>query len=281
VVACTPHPGYGAVSIRNGAIVRRVDLATCATTTLRRPRRFVVPTLAVSTNRVAGTEMILFRGHPVFTHRWREGPIELFGTSPDGRWVLFAIDPQGSASLAADGLTLQAVSTSGGRPTAVASGLLYAAYRTWCDGKLVLTAGGDRIAAHHKWLIVTGPPTWRARILRHDPKRAFGSLACAGSAIVVQVARDIGVDEAHVGFPRWSLWRVAFDGTYTILDTPPPGWSDDSPRVSRGGRIVFVRSHAGSGTLRALGGGALAAVGRDDGYYGHRPWASVSWSLQR
>jgi len=291
VVACTPHPGYGAVSIRNGAIVRRVDLATCRTWTTKAPARVVFPALSVATSRLGsrGTQTIVYRGKAIYAVRERyeripggsPGPIELFGTTPDHRWVLFAIDPQNSASLAADGLTLQAVSVRTGRVARVAAGLAYDDYHVWCDGKLVLTAGGDRIAAHHKWLIVTGPPTWHARILRHDPKRAFGSLACAGSAIVVQAARDIGVDQAHVGFPRWSLWRVAFDGTYRILDTPPPGWSDDSPRVSRGGRIVFVRSHKGRGTLQALGGGALAAVGRDDGYYGHRAWASVSWSLQR
>jgi hypothetical protein len=97
----------------------------------------------------------------------------------------------------------------------------------------------------------------------------------------VQETPDLGVNEAHVGFPRWSLWRVAFDGTHTVLDTPPKGSSDDSPRVSRTGTVVFVRSHAGRGELWARGVGALADVGRDDGYYGHRPWATVTWSLQR
>ena len=48
--------------------------------------------------------MLLFHGRGIYTHRWRDRPIELFGTSPDGRWVRFAIEPQGSASLAADGL---------------------------------------------------------------------------------------------------------------------------------------------------------------------------------
>ena len=275
MVACTPHPGLGAVSVENGAIVRRVDLATC-TTTSRHARRFVVPTLALSTKRVAGTESILFRGRPIYTHRRRDGPIELFGTSPDGKWALFAVDPQGSASLAADGLTLQAVSTRGGRPRIVASGLLYPDYRAWCGGRLVLTAGGDRYAAHHKWLIATGPPDWRPRILVRDPTRAFGSLACDDGSVVVQSARS-GFDMS----PRWSLWRVGLDGRTRVLDTPPSGFSDDSPRVSRGGRVVFVRSHVGVGTLWAHGVGPLAAVGRDDGYYGHRPWAAVSWSLQR
>jgi hypothetical protein len=291
VLACTPHPGFGAATIRSSAIVRHVDLATCRAWTTTPRKQVVLPALSVATSRLGtrGTETIVYRGKAIYAVRERydrisggsPGPIELFGTSPDGRWVLFAIDPQNSASLAADGLTLQAVSVAGGRPRIVATGLLADDYRAWCEGKLVLTAGGDRIAAHHKWLVVTGPPAWHARILARDAKRAFGSLACAGNGVVVQSTPDLGVNESHIGFPRWSLWRIAFDGAHTVLDTPPPGFSDDSPRVAQNGTVVFVRSHSGRGTLWALGVGALAPVGRDDGYYGHRPWAAVSWSLQQ
>jgi len=291
VVACTPHPGYGTVAVQRGAIVRHVDLWTCRTRTTPARKRVVLPTLRVAATRVGsrGTQTIVYRGKAVYAVRERydripggsPGPIELFGTTPDHDWVLFAIDPQNSASLAADGLTLQAVSVHGGRPRVVAAGLLAPDYQTWCGGRLVMTAGNDRIAANHKWLIVTGPPTWHARILVRDPKRAFGSLACAGNAVVVQEAPNHGPDETHVGYPRWSLWRVTFDGTHTVVDTPPPGFSDDSPRVARNGTLVFVRSHDNRGTLWAPGLGALTDVGRDDGYYGHRPWASVTWSLQR
>jgi hypothetical protein len=291
VVACTPHPGYGTVSVQRGAFIRHVDLATCRAWTTKAAKRVVLPTLSVTASRLGsrGTQTIVYRGKAVYAVHERydkipggsPGPIELFGTSPDRKWVLFAIDPMNSASLAADGLTLQAVPVAGGRPHVVATGLLADDYRTWCGGRLVMTAGYDRIAANHKWLIVTGPPTWRARILLRDPKRAFGSLACAGNGVIVQATPNLGVNETHVGFPRWSLWRVAFDGTHTVLDTPPPGFSDDSPRVAKNGTLVFVRSHDGRGTLWTRGTGALTDVGRDDGYYGHRPWANVSWSLQR
>jgi hypothetical protein len=291
VVACTPHPGYGTVSFeRRPGIVRTVDLETCRTSTVA--KRIVIPTVSVSSTRSGkrGTETIRYHGKPVYTVHERydrmpggtPGPIMLEGMSPDRRWVLFAIDPMSSASLAADGLTLEAVRVAGGRPRTVVSGLLSDDYRAWCGGKLVVTAGGDRIASHHKWLIVTGPPAWRARILVRDPKRAFGSLACAGASVVVQSARDTGVNEAFTMSPRWSLVRVRLaDGRTTLLDTPPAGASDDSPRVARGGRIVFVRSRNGRGTLYALHGGPLLDVGRDDGYYGHRLWAFLTWSLQR
>jgi hypothetical protein len=287
VVACTPHPGYGSVSIRNGALVRHVDLATCRTWTTRVQlptlHRQAV-TLSVSRAGDRGTQQILYRGRPVLTVHERydripggsPGPIELFGTSPDGQWVLYAIDPQNSASLAADGLTLAAVSIHGGRPRTVAAGLLADDYRTWCGGKLVVTAGGDRFAAHHKWLIATGPPSWRRRILVRDPRRAFGSVACDDGRVIVQSA-----SAAFTMSPRWSLWRVDLQGHMHVLDVPPAGWSDDSPRVGRNGAIVFVRSHHSHGTLYALGRGPLLDVGSDDGYFGHRPWAGVGWSLQR
>jgi hypothetical protein len=288
VVTCTPHPGYGTVSLeQRPGIVRTVDLETCRTSTVA--KRVAVPTLTVSSTRsgTRGTQTIRYRGRDVYTVHERydripggtPGPIVLEGMSPDRRWVLLAIDPMSSASLAADGLTLEAVRAAGGRPRTVASGLLNDDYRTWCSGKLVMTAGGDRIASHHKWLIVTGPPAWRARILVRDPKRAFGSLACAGTSVVVQSARDTGANETFTMNPRWSLARVRlFDGRTTVLDTPPAGASDDSPRIGRGGRIVFVRSRKSRGTLYALHGGPLLDVGRDDGYYGHRLWADVTWS---
>ncbi|MHB8470357.1 MAG: hypothetical protein ACYDCH_11490 [Gaiellaceae bacterium] len=53
------------------------------------------------------------------------GPIELLGTTDRGRWILFAIDPMGSASLAADGLEIETVAATGGPPQTVAAGLPY------------------------------------------------------------------------------------------------------------------------------------------------------------
>jgi hypothetical protein len=288
VVACTPHPGYGTVSFeRRPGILRTVDLETCRTSTVA--KRVVIPTLTVSSTRSGkrGTQTIRYRGKAVYTVHERydrmpggtPGPVMLEGMSPDRRWALFAIDPMSSESLAADGLRLEAVPVAGGRPRTVASGLLSDDYRTWCGGKLVMTAGGDRLAGHHKWLIATGPPTWRARVLVHDPRRTWGALACAGNSVVVQSARDVGPNDNSQ--PDWSLSRVRLaDAKATVLDTPPRGYSDDSPRVARDGRILFIRSHRAQGVLFALGVGPLLDVGTDDGYYGHRAWAFVSWSLQ-
>lgn len=285
MVACTPHSGYGTAFVRRGALVHVVDLATCSTA-VRRPS---LPspardgaTLVASRSGNGGTQAIRVGGRTVYLLQERygripagaPGPIELFGLTPDRRWVLFAIDPQGSASLAADGLTLQAVSIHGGRPRTIAAGLLAPDYRAWCGGRLVMTAGGDRIADHHKWLIVAQPPLWRARHLFSAPGFSFGSLACRGNGVVVQAAPAGGSIN-----PRWQLWSVGLDGGVAVLDRPPSGSSDDSPRVA-GGKVVFIRSRAGNGTLYGLGTGPLLRVGHDDGFYGHRPWSAVDWSVK-
>jgi hypothetical protein len=214
VLACTPHPGSGTVVYRHV----QIDPATC-----KRPLGVSSPevrsTLSVRTS--GGSQAILFKGKAVVMLPRKPGPIELKGVSPDGKWILYAIDPMGSASLAADGLTLKAVSVTGGRSYTVASGLLYDDYRTWCGGKLVLTAGGDRISTHDKRLIAAGPPTWSAHVVARDSHVAFGSLACDGNGVVVQSAPASGVnDNVHA---RWSIWRVGLDGSRTRLTTPPLG----------------------------------------------------------
>lgn len=219
-----------------------------------------------------GTESIEYRGRIVLTVNesfarapaGMPGPIVPEGVSPDRKWILYAIDPQGSASLAADGLTLRAVSVATGRSRLVASGLLYDDYRAWCGNRLVMTAGGDRISTHNKWLIATGPPDWRTRVVFKDPRVAFGSLACDGNGIVVQSAPASGVnDTVHA---HWSIWRVGLDGSRTRL-TRPDAASDESPRVA-GSVVYFVRR----GWLYALHHGRLLKLPPTDGYYGHTAW---------
>jgi hypothetical protein len=225
-----------------------------------------------------GSQAIVLDGRVVLTVResyatvpaGAPGPIILFGVSPDRKWALYAIDPQGSASLAADGLTISAVSSSGGKPRTVEFGLSDDRYRAWCGDRLVATAGGDRITTHDKQLIVTGPPSWRATPLARATDRAWGSLACApgGRAVVVQ-------SQPAGGSAHWALWRVGLDGSQRRLTSPPAGSADDSPSFA-GGTLYFVRSHAGSGSLYALRDGTLlgplVSLGPDLDSFGNDEW---------
>jgi Tol biopolymer transport system component len=205
------------------------------------------------------------------------GPILLNRWSGDGRWVFFAIDPQGSNSIAADGLSLQVVSTSGGPPHRLGMTLGYSDYMTWCSGRLVFTAGGNRLATTNKQLLVASPSSWRPRPLVGTPKRAWGSLACAldGRSLVVQSQRTS--EDYNFFATSWELWRVGMNGSRRRLTSPPAGFADESPRLSSDGRsIFFVRSRRGVGSLFALRGqrlsGPLLHVGYNLGYYGHRDW---------
>lgn len=268
-----------------------LDLSTCRERTRPAAKQGVPKIVSPDGRRtavvrnVAETQSIRIGGKSVLSlPRWRlnakngsPGPIMLLSWSGDSRWVFYAIDPMNSQSIIADGVQMRAVSLTGAvRP--VASMLADDDYRSWCGGRLVLTAGGDRIAAHHKRLVTAAPPDWRTHALVPQAGRAWGSLACApdGRTVVVQSQPDAGSDMSFV-WAHWALWRVGLDGTQHRLTSPPPGYSDDSPRFARDGRTVFfVRSRKGIGALYALRGGHLlgpfASLGFQLGYYGHHAW---------
>jgi hypothetical protein len=212
------------------------------------------------------------------------GPIMLLGMSDDYGWVFFTIDPGGSASIAADGLMLRAVSTARGRAVRIARMLPYPDYLTWCGNRLVFTSGVDRVATNRKRLMAASPPNWRPRPLVAAPRRSWGSVTCAPGQdwLVAQAQRQ----SSNPSFfsTHWSLWRVDRDGSARRLTSPPRGYADESPRVSRtGNSLLFVRSHNGSGKLYALRearlAGPLLSFGNSIGYYGHHDWwQTAAWS---
>ena len=213
------------------------------------------------------------------------GPIELLGHSGDRRWVFFAIDSGGSASIAADGLILRVVSASGGPAHELGVMLPYRDYLSWCGSRLVFSAGPGREAMQHKRLLVAAPPAWRPHPFVPGRGRAWSALACDGGAVIVQSQPSA----EFKGFfsTSWSLWRIGLDGTRTRLTRPRAGYVDESPRVSRDGRtVMFVRSRKGHGRLYVLRDGRvlgpLLPLGYSGGYYGRQTWWSrMAWSLDR
>lgn len=275
MVACTPHPGLGTVVYHHVA----TNLATCARRSGSLPKAARGgPTVRVRPD----SQSIVFRDRVVLTveesHRnapaGKPGPLWVFGTSPDSRWILYTIDPFGSASIPADGLKLSAIRVTGGRSYPLPLGLLYDDYRAWCGNRLAMTAGGDRIAVHAKRLIVTGPPDWKPHRVVPHPRMSFGSLVCDGADSVVVQAQPSSTD-ANFFHTHWSLYRVRFDGSMTRLTRPPSGYADESPELA-GGVLYFVRSTHGHGKLYALRNGKvvgpLLSLGYSLGYYGHQSW---------
>ncbi len=206
---------------------------------------------------------IVFHGKVVVQAR-KGDSVTFDGLTPDGKWVFYAIDRFGSASLAADGLPLRVIPAAGGRSHPIATGLVYASYRSWCGGRLVMTAGFDRETTTNKWLVTSTPPTWRTLVLVRDPHRAFGSLTCAGDGVVVQ-----STTASAEGFrsPHWSLWHVDWNGKLERLTSPPTGVSDESPLYARG-VVYFVRG----GWLYARNVGRLLKLPSTTGFYGHTDW---------
>jgi hypothetical protein len=311
--SCRPEPGLGSVTLQRGGELHAIDLATCRERTrsgllpgpsspLRSPRGTFEATVRASGHGKTAKQTIWItnrrtgRSHPVFSETEyyttigpgeTPGPIMLTGWSGDERWVFFSIDPGGSGSIAADGLTLRVVSIDGGHAHKLARMLLYRDYLAWCGHRLVFTAGMDRVATNHKRLLVADPPLWRPRPLVNGPTRAWGSLACAPSGrwFVAQSQRQS--DNPRFFATHWALWRVGLDGSMRRLTSPPPGYADESPRVSRKeDAVLFVRMHKGNGILYALRKGRVAGpllfLGNNIGYYGHHDWwQTAAWSLSR
>jgi dipeptidyl aminopeptidase/acylaminoacyl peptidase len=303
-VLCHPAPGLGSITLQRHGALQLVDLATCRRRVRpgRLPERTSVEspdgrrsaTVRTSKNwwTIVLTEGSRSREIYRVSRRYRtvtddNGPIELLRWSGDGRWLFFVIDPDGSGSIQADGLTLRVISAHGGRVVRLPRMLVYRDYLSWCGGRLVFSAGGDRVATNRKRLLVASPPSWHARPLVDAPSRAWGSVACApnGRSVVVQSQRQSG--NANFFATRWALWRVALDGAMRRLTTPPPGRADESPQFAGNGRdLVFVRMRKGNGYLYALRNGRVAGpllfLGNNIGYYGHHDWwLTASWSLAR
>jgi hypothetical protein len=280
LLACTPHPGFATVVVRHV----QIDLATCLEAKLGVTSK-ETRSDGVTVDAKPGSQTILFKGKVVLTIRERHGPngmvpgpVGTFGLTPDRKWILYAIDPFGSNSYAADGLTLRAIRVTGGRSYLVASGLLGDDYRAWCDGKLFMTAGTNRIATEHKWLVVTGPPDWKARRLVRAPGRAFGSIVCSPDAKSVVVQSQPASTNGYFFATHWALLRVGLDGSMTRLTRPPAHHADETPRFSPDGKtLYFVRSEKGNGKLYALRDGQivgpLLSLGYQLGFYGHQVWA--------
>src|SRR4051812_7698216 len=122
-VACTPVRGLGSLAYTRGGHRHVVDLGTCRDRVAPAQRRGVFRSPDgrwTATLRESGKQQTIEvtargkRGYAVLTLPRAPGPLMLLGWSGDSKWVFYAIDPMGSASLIADGIRLRAVSIQEG-----------------------------------------------------------------------------------------------------------------------------------------------------------------------
>ena len=219
------------------------------------------------------------------------GQLDVVGWSPDDRWVLFWRNAEHSASLAADGLPLEAVPASGGMPVTVTdSMLLYPDFLTRCGGTLIAAVGGDRYVTANKGLTALEPPGWQPLDVSADPSRSWFWPACSPDGRWVAATATRNAEERRFGTADRTIWLLAADGSprHLLVGKEGDGVADEAPRWSADGRwLLFVereRRPGAAGTLELAqvdGTGAtvlgpVATLPGEVGYYGHYDWSNVS-----
>lgn len=137
-------------------------------------------------------------------------------------------DPQGSGSIAADGITL----FDGRAP--LAPTLVFPDYVALCGSRLAYAAGHDRYTTARKRIVLDG------RNVSRDASLSWVSPACNADGLLVAAAGR-NWDERLIGRgENRSIWELA--PARRRLTAPPAGWTDESPRVLPDGSILFVRT---------------------------------------
>ena len=206
------------------------------------------------------------------------------GFDAQGR-VLWWPDPQGSGSIAADGLWLHA-----NRRT-IAPTLVYSDFVVRCGAHLALAAGGDRYATHGKRIVVDG------RDVSRDTRLSWVSPSCSPDGRTLVAAAGRNWEEPRIGSgERRSIWQLL--PARVRLTHPPAGWTDEAPQLLADRSILFVRTRQTSrkhgdtwitttrGRLELLSHGRLTQLadltttaadtsGAFLNYYGHYTWPSL------
>jgi len=217
--------------------------------------------------------------------------LDVAGWSPDGRWVLFWMSPERSASLAADGLPLEAVPSEGGRAIQVTEAmLLYPDFLTRCGDTLVAAVGGGRYVTTDKRLVALRPPTWKQVDVSADSTQSWFWPACSPDGRWLAATATRNAEERRFGTADRTIWLLAADGSsrQLFVGREGDGVADEAPRWARDGRwLLFVereRRPEAPGTLvlaRVRGSsateiGPVATLPGAVGYYGHYGWLAAS-----
>jgi dipeptidyl aminopeptidase/acylaminoacyl peptidase len=219
----------------------------------------------------------------------RVAPPVLDGWSPDGRWILFWPDFQGSASLAADGLPLEAVHASGGNPVPIATTLVYDDFVTSCGARLVMAAGGGRSVTSGKRIVDAGPWRWSPARVGGDAGRSWFWPACSPDGARIAATSTANSEEHRFDAADRSIWLLQPGrSARRLIGRGGDGVSDEFPRWSGDGRwILFVRHATRSRapaelvlarvegwTARVVG--PVARLAPQLGFYGHDDWSSAT-----
>ena len=167
---------------------------------------------------------------------------QLASWSGDGQRLLFWLNVSGSASLAAGGLPLKAVSVSGERTVELApSSLPNEDSVSACGAGVVFVVGSGRDARSGKSLWRAGPPTWTPTQVLDGP-RSFAAPACSpdGERIAVAASPD-RLDRVSGETTRGlRLISLVLDARRQLTGPPAAKASDESPAMVVVGRVGAV-----------------------------------------
>jgi hypothetical protein len=215
------------------------------------------------------------RADEVFRER-KDFALPLAGWSPDGRWILFRPDFDGSASLGADGLPLDAVAATGDSLPIQVVRIELSQPLTWCDGTLVQSAGQLRYTFQGKRLVAAAPARWSATRVSHDARLGWMLPACAsdGSWVAATAAPNTS---AYTFSQPSQIWLLRPNGTGPHLligdgrgqyQLTPLAWSKDSRWIlfqrkrvtaTTGAAQLFLAEVSNAGRLVRVSGPVASA----------------------
>jgi Tol biopolymer transport system component len=236
---------------------------------------------------------------------WADGLLELAGWWPDGSGLLYWPDPQGSASLAADGLPLDSIQLATGVSRTLVTGMLvHSSWIAFAPGghELAVVSGGNReIWLGGKAITVCGqsvsckPVAQPSGTVSTQPSWSpAGRLTFARGSASGPFGPNGKADFSTAWVTRWEatqqLWSAAGNGAGQAR-VPGTGAGALDPVWARNDALMFVRDNwlwllpAGSKSAERVAG-PLNDISNLDitniTYYGYVPYPKlIAWTAAR
>ncbi len=176
--------------------------------------------------------------------------VTLNGWSPDGTRVCFWTFPEGSPSLAADGVPLSCVSAQGGTPIQVVKAMLpEPTFVAWSPtGKdIAIISGANRETWFNKALVVASPNGERMQSLTTLDQTALAPTWAPGGENLAYVGAPamqgvVGGDAARLALAGRRIWTIRMNGEKKKQLTNDTQFRDEHPLWSRDGKLIpFLR----------------------------------------